>query len=201
MKAGISATLWAKVEDDWKVVTRMSAEIPPTMKNLDPCDGEVSAAYVAGKSPAFSTPIRASNLPTWALVDSKPVSEAAKLLQRGKFSSSKIINQALTCIAEINLQFHHVSGKMKYNFPDDFASRNPAKCDGSSKCRIHTFISACLSPTISNVSPSSTISLEASVPLHAIMGQIKADKTSLLSDIIQGRARLPLANRQAMACL
>ena len=114
--------MWAKLEDDWKVVTRMSAEIPPTMKNLDPCDGEVSGAYVAGKSPAFSTPIRASNLPTWALVDSKPVSEAAKLLQRGKFSSSKIINQALTCIAELNLQFHHVSGKMKYNFPDDFAS-------------------------------------------------------------------------------
>ena len=33
------------------------------------------------------------------------------------------------------------------------------------------------------------------------MGQINMDKTNLLSDIIQGRARLPLANRQAMAYL
>ena len=34
MKAGISATLWAKVKDDWQVVSRMSAEIPTQMRNL-----------------------------------------------------------------------------------------------------------------------------------------------------------------------
>ena len=90
MKAGISATLWAKVAEDWKVVTRMSAEIPPAMTGLDPCDGEVAAAYVAGKNPAFSVLIRAATKPTMALVDSKPVSEAAKLLQRGKFSPPKL---------------------------------------------------------------------------------------------------------------
>ena len=53
MQKGISATLWAQVKEDWHVVARMSAEIPPQMKNLDPCDGEAVASFVAGKSPAY----------------------------------------------------------------------------------------------------------------------------------------------------
>ena len=66
---------------------------------------------------------------------------------------------------------------------------------------MHTFISACLSPTISSVFPSSNISLEVSQALQAIVGQIRVDNTNLLTDILQGKARLPLANRQAMAFL
>ena len=195
MKAGISATLWAKVKEDWQVVARMSAEIPPQMKNLDPCDGEAAAVYVAGKSPAFTVPIRASNEKTHALVDSKPVSDAAKLLLKGKFSSSRMINYVLAAISELNLEFHHMSGKMKYNCPDDFSSRNPAKCDGNKSCKIHTFISECMSLTVAS------LSLEASNSLHGIIGQIQADKETLLSDILSGKARLPLANRHAMAYL
>ena len=195
MKAGISATLWAKVKEDWQVVSRMSAEIPPQMRNLDPCDGEASAVYVAGKHPSFSVPIRASHNTTLALVDSKPVSDAAKLLRNGKFSSSRMINYVLASISELNLEFHHVSGKMKYNFPDDFSSRNPAKCDGNPNCKVHTFISECMNLTISNVE------LAASTTLRSIIGQIQTNNKSLLSDILQGKTRLPLANRPAMAYL
>ena len=92
MEAGISATLWAKVKEEWNVVARMSAEIQPQQRNLNACDGEATASYVAGKCPAFSVPIKASNLKTLALVDSKPLMDAAKLLKSGKFSSSRLIN-------------------------------------------------------------------------------------------------------------
>ena len=34
MEAGISATLWALVDDQWLVVARMSAEIQPLQNNL-----------------------------------------------------------------------------------------------------------------------------------------------------------------------
>ena len=195
MTAGISATLWAKVKDEWKVITRMSAEIPPMMKDLDPCDGEAAATYVAGKMPAFSVPIKASTKKTLALVDSKPVSDAAKLLRNGKFSSSRLINYILACISELNMDFHHVSGKMKYNFPDDFGSRNPAPCNNNPKCKVHTFISECLTLDVSNVS------VTASLPLNAIIGQITATDGELITNIISGKTQLPLTNRQAMAYL
>ena len=195
MKAGISATLWAKVKEDWQVVSRMSAEIPTQMRNLNPCDGEAAAVYVAGKHPAFSVPIRASNRTTLALVDSKPVSDAAKLLKNGKFSSSRMINYVLASISELNLEFHHVSGKMKYNFPDDFSSRNPAKCDGNPNCKVHSFISECMNMT------NSMVEIAASTKLHSFIGQIQTSSKPLLSDILQGKSRLPLANRKAMAYL
>ena len=75
MTAGISATLWAKVKDDYRVVARMSAELTPTQHDLLPCDGEVTAHYVAAKSTYFSVPIKASRKKTLALCDNKPVVE------------------------------------------------------------------------------------------------------------------------------
>ena len=60
-----------------------------------PCDGEATAHYVAAKSATFSLPIKSSKLKTIALLDNKTVCQAANLLQKGKFSSSKIINELL----------------------------------------------------------------------------------------------------------
>ena len=128
MRAGISATLWAKVEDEWLVVARMSAELQPQQINLYPCDGEAIATFVAARAPAFKSTILSSSKKNLALVDSKPLMEAAKLLKSGKFSSSKIINNVLTTISELNLDFYHTRGKMGRNCPDDYASRNPAQC-------------------------------------------------------------------------
>ena len=129
MKAGVSATLWAMpvAGKDWKVVARMSSELTPQQLQLHPCDGEATAVFMAAKNPAFSVPIKASLKETLALVDSKPLVEAAKLLENGKFLASRLINNVLATISELNLKFHHLSGKMGKNCPDDFASRFPAK--------------------------------------------------------------------------
>ena len=70
-KKGISATLWAMLEDNTpKVVARYSAKTPRSLEKMleaeprpqtIPCDGEMSAQYVALKSPTFSNHIRASS--------------------------------------------------------------------------------------------------------------------------------------------
>ena len=80
MKAGISATLWALVNDNWFVVAKMSSELQPQQQNLHPCDGEATAMFTAAKTAVFRVPIKASMKKRMALVDSKPLVEAAKLL-------------------------------------------------------------------------------------------------------------------------
>ena len=47
----------------------------------------------------------------------------------------------------------------------------------------------------------SNVELAASITLHSFIGQIQTTNKPLLSDILQGKSRLPLANRRAMAYL
>ena len=160
MQAGISATLWALAEDKWHVVARMSAEIQPLQNNLCPCDGEATASYVAAKTATFSIPIKASLKKTLALVDSKPLMQAAKLLNQGKFSTSKIINNVLSSISDLNLDFQHISGKLSKNCPDDFASRFPSNCSNPLTCKTHTFVRECTNFSTANVTISAVLHQE-----------------------------------------
>ena len=200
---GLSATLWAMVENDNpKVVARYSAKLPrslekmleadPKPKTL-PCDGEMSALYVALKSPTFSNHIRASSKRTVALVDSKPVVQAAGLLKNGKFSSSRVINNLMTAVSEHNLELQHISGKFGQNFPDDFSSRNPASCEGGSHCKICSFIEDCKLLTVG--------ALAFTVTEDAIVGQVNQSSNNLIQDILTGVKTIPFNNRKAMAYL
>ena len=196
MTKGISGTLWAVVDNNWFVVARMSAEIEPQQRNLHPCDGEATAVYVSAKTPTFRIPIKASLKKTQALVDSKPLVEAARLLNQGKFSTSKIINNVLSSISDLNLEFHHLSGKLFKNCPDDFGSRSPAACPDPSSCRLHGFIRECTGFAVSRVSISVSLEQEG-----AIIGHIKKQDDTVLRDILTGKAALPLSNRRAFAYL
>ena len=193
---GISATLWAHVDEEFRAVARMSAPLQPQQEHLDPCDGEATAVFVASKCPAFRGPILAAKPRTLAMVDSKPLVEAANLIRQGKFSASRLINNVHTAISELNLDFHHISGKMGRNFADDYASRNPVKCQNPATCQIHSFVAECASLNIS------TITLVASPTAGAIIGAVGAGaQGSVLKDIISGKTRLPLHNMRAMAFL
>ena len=186
---GISATLWAipEAEDKPKVVARFSAKLSRTMEKFfedqqlqpktRPCDGEMCAAYVAIKSPTFSAHIRASTKRAVTLVDNKPVVQAAALLKKGKFSSSRVINNLMTAIAEHNIEFQHISGKLGQNFADDYYSRNPAECDGEAHCKICSFIEDCRTLTVGNISFSFTD--------QAIVGQIAQERSNLVHDVHQ----------------
>jgi hypothetical protein len=205
---GISATLWAMFvekegeESKPKVVARFSAKLPKSLENLLtaeprpktlPCDGEMSAVYVAVKSPTFSSHMRASTKRTISLVDNKPVVEAAALLKRGKFSSSRVINSLMTGISDHSMDFQHISGKLGQNFPDDFASRNPASCDGGTHCKICSFVKDCQSLTVG--------SLSFRVTQEAIIGHVHQPGENLVQDILTGAKSVPFSNRKAMRYL
>ena len=199
---GISCTLWAIVENSPKVVSRFSTKLEKSMENMLndsqikpktlPCDGEMMAVYVGIKSPIISANIRASSKKTVCLVDNKPVVEAAKLLKDGKFSSSRVINNLMTALAEFNLEFQHHSAKMGQNKFDDFCSRNPASCNGNSSCKICSFIDDCQELTIGGLS--------FSLGKDCIIGNVcKSD--NLVQEILRGEKSIPFNNRNALKYL
>ena len=158
-----------------------------------PCDGEMSAVYVALKSPTFSSHIRASSKRTVSLVDNKPVVQAASLLKKGKFSSSRVINNLMTAISEHNIEFQHISGKLGQNFADDYYSRHPAACDGGSHCKICGFIEDCTTLMVGSLSFSFTNG--------AIIGQVGTGSPNLVQEILSGTKPIPFSNRKAMKYL
>ena len=197
-KAGVSATLWAVVDNKFKTVARMSTRTNKNMENMMPCEGETSAVYIAAKCPIFNLPIKASNQRTVCLVDNKTTCQAAKLLQQGKFSSSKIINWLLSSISELNLEFHHMSGKMGQNFTDDYGSRNPASCNTPTFCKVCSFIKECgdmttTCPVFFNTSNQAIIA--------AVTPMDKNTSNKLVSDIISGKSTIPFGNKKAMKYL
>ena len=197
-KSGVSGTLWAVVDDVFRVVARMSTRTDRNMENMMPCDGETCAVYIAAKCATFSLPIKAANKRTICLVDNKTSCQAAKLLQQGKFSTSRIINQLLSSISELNLEFQHLSGKMGQNFTDDFGSRNPVSCPGGEHCKVCSFVADC-----SKLSNNSSIffSVGSMSIIASIESMGKPESNELVNNIIKGTTNIPFGNRQAMKYL
>ena len=199
---GLSCTLWAMIENIPQVVCRFSVRLDKTCERLLesskvrpktlPCDGEMTAVYVGIKSSAFSCFIRASNKRTVCLVDNKPVVEAAKLIKDGKFSSSRVINNLMSALSEYNLEFQHLSSKMGHNLADDYASRNPAECEGKPECKTCSFVKDCEDLTIG--------SLSFSFNEDSILGNV-SHSPDLIQDILKGVKSIPFNNRKALKYL
>ena len=199
---GISCTLWAIVDNDPRIISHFSAKIERNMEKMLesgdvkpktlPCDGEMTAVYVGIKSPVFGSHIRASNNRTVCLVDNKPVVEAAKLIKDGKFSSSRVINNLMTALAEYNLEFQHLSSKMGQNLFDDFGSRNPVLCNKDPSCKICNFIKDCQDLTIGSLSFSGTE--------ECLIGNVEK-ANNLVQDILRGKKSIPFNNRKALKFL
>ena len=98
--------------------------------------------------------------------------------------------------SDLNLEFHHLSGKLYKNFPDEFGSRPPSICSDSSSCRLHGFIRECTGIAVSRLSISVSLEREG-----AIIGHIKKQDDSVLRDILTGKTALPLSNRKSFAYL
>ena len=197
-KKGISATLWAVVSDKFLVVARTSCKLEKSQEKMFPCEGEASAHYVAAKCANFRGYIKASKLKTISLTDSKPVYQAANLLKKGKFSTSKLINELLTTISDLGLEYQHLSGKMGQNFTDDYGSRNPMECLDKASCKVCSFLKDCeemtvgpvLSFTVANMSVITNVDIRE-----------PRETNKLVNDIIRGAASVPFNNRQAMKYL
>ena len=139
-KEGMSATLYAIVANQHMRVSNFSSKTPENMKTWPPCDAETATAVIALKSPHFSSFIRESKFPTICLVDSKTLVQASRMLKKGKFSSSHKINKLLRLVTDLPITFQHISGKLGFNFKDDFNSRHPFTCP-TTDCHTCQFVS------------------------------------------------------------
>ena len=195
---GISATLWAYVQEKFLVVARTSCKLEKSQKSMLPCEGEASAQYVAAKCQNFRGYIKASKKRTISLTDSKPVYQAANLLKKGKFSSNKLINEILTSLSDLGLEYQHLSGKLGQNFIDDYGSRNALSCNSDPKCQICSFVRDCEQMTVGSILSflPSTESIVASSNVRD-----KNNSNNLIDDIIKGNVTIPFNNRKAMKFL
>ena len=146
----------------------------------------------------FKSYIKASRLKTIALTDSKPVYQAANLLKKGKFSTSKLINELLATISDLGLEYQHLSGKMGQNFTDDYGSRNPIDCSDKQNCKVCSFLQDCEKLTVGPVLSFTTTntSIISNVDIRE-----PRESNRLVNDIIRGAATVPFNNRQAMKFL
>ena len=137
LPAGIGHVLYA-IKDGKKIPVRFhSAKLPDKCKKWSPCEVE-ALALAAGVNKEYDI-IRESKLPLIIQPDSKPVHEAIKLINNGKFSASARMSSFLTNVNRTNIETRHISGKAKLNPLSDVQSRSPPKCN-SEFCSIHKFI-------------------------------------------------------------
>ena len=122
-----------------KPVRYYSVKLKPHHMKWNPC--EIEAVAFGTAIEAFYDIIKESNHPVVICPDSKPVCDAAKLLQQGKFSLSPRIQTFLNNMGKINTEIQHISGKSGQNQPADFQSRNTTTCHAE-VCQICTYVNS-----------------------------------------------------------
>lgn len=91
--------------------------------------------------------LRESKHPVLILADSKPVADAIKKIQEGKFSTSSWMNRLLTNVNKLPIVAKHLSSKFKLNQVADLLSCYTPSCNVSN-CSIHKFINEVTSTVI-----------------------------------------------------
>ena len=135
--AGIGHVLFA-IKDNTKLPVRIhSTKLPEKCKNWSPCEIE-ALAFAAGVNKEYDL-IRESMHPLIICPDNKPVHEAVRLINEGKFSTSSRVSSFLTNVNRTPIISRHISGKAKLNPISDLQSRCPAECTVE-HCTIHKFI-------------------------------------------------------------
>ena len=143
--AGIGHILYAVKNKEKLPVRFHSVKLPEKCKKWSPCEIE-ALAFAVGIEKEYDL-IRESKLPLIVCPDSKPVHEAIKMINEGKFSSSARMSSFLTNVNKTKIESKHISGKAKLNPISDLQSRNPADCH-SEFCSIHKFINEAIDSII-----------------------------------------------------
>ena len=110
-----------------RTVRHYSVKLKPHHIKWSPCEIESVAFGTAIQ--AFYDIIKESNKPVIICPDSKPVCDATKLLQKGKFSLSPRIQTFLNNMGKISCDVQHISGKSGQNHVADYQSRNTFPCN------------------------------------------------------------------------
>ena len=129
--------MYAIKNGEKQVVRLHSAKLDDRCSRWNPCELEALAFATAIEKELDI--IRESKLPLIIMPDSKPVHEAVKLINRGKFSTSARMSSFLNNVNRVRIESKHISGKAKLNPLSDSQSRAPAECNAEI-CTIHRFI-------------------------------------------------------------
>ena len=127
--------------------------------NWQPC--EIEGLSVATTINSEYNLLRESKHPVLILADSKPVSDAIKKIQEGKFSTSSRMNQLLTNVNKLPIIAKHLSSKFKLNQVADLQSRYTPPCNVTN-CSIHKFIDEVTSTVIDPAARCSSFQVDAS---------------------------------------
>ena len=109
-----------------RTVRHYSVKLKQHHIKWSPC--EIEAVAFGTAIEAFYDIVKESTKPVIICPDSKPVCDASKLLQKGKFSLSPRIQTFLNNMGKINCEVQHISGKSGQNISADFQSRNTEIC-------------------------------------------------------------------------
>ena len=134
---GIGHVLYAINEDKKKIVRLHSAKLDQRCQKWNPC--EIEALAFAAAIEKEQDIIKESKHPLLIMPDSKPVHEAVKLINKGKFSTSSRMASFLNNVNRFRIISKHISGKAKLNPLSDTQSRSPAECKAE-LCAIHKFL-------------------------------------------------------------
>ena len=136
-KQGLGHILFA-IKDGRKLPVRIhSVKLPTKCAKWCPCEVE-GLGLAVGVDKEYDL-IRESKLPLIIETDSKPVSEAIKLINQGKFSSNARMSSILTNVNRTPIKPIHISGKAKLNPIADLQSRIPPECN-SDFCSVKRFL-------------------------------------------------------------
>ena len=128
---------------------------------------EVEALGIAAALNHWAPMIIQSHERPQVLTDNKPCVDAAKKLVKGEFSASARLSSFLSTVFQYKAEILHIPGTS--NLSSDHQSRNPAQCKHP-KCSICKFVQDTMTSVVQSVS---------------------------VEDIVQGRARIPFANRNS----
>ena len=135
--AGIGHIIFA-LKDNIKLPVRIhSTKLPDKCRKWSPCEVE-ALAFAVGIDKEYDL-LRESNHPLIICPYSKPVHEAVKRINGGKFSTSARMSSFLTNVNRTPIISKHISGKANLNPIPDLQSKYPASCQ-SDHCSIHKFI-------------------------------------------------------------
>ena len=150
---GVGFVLQAK-DDKGKIrtVRYYSVKLKAHHLKWSPC--EIEAVAFGTAIEAFYDIIKESSKPVIICPDSKPVCDATKMLQQGKFSLSPRIQTFLNNMGKIRCEVQHISGKSGHNQMADFQSRNTEACFAEI-CQLCNYVNqqsdTILDPKIGNI--------------------------------------------------
>ena len=134
-QTGIGNVLYAVKNGEKQIVRLHSAKLNARCHYWNLCELEAFATAIEKEQDI----IKESKLPLIIMPDSKPVHEAVRLINQGKFSTSAHMSCFLNNLNRFKIESKHISGKAKLNPLSDMQSRLPADCNAD-LCSVHKFI-------------------------------------------------------------